>query len=107
MPSIDSQYRKGALELCVLALLDRRDMYGYELIQELHDTVEITEGTIYPLLRRMKTEGAVETYIKESLDGPARKYYRLTKGGMRKLNDQRAAWIVFTEKVNKLLRGRT
>lgn len=75
------QLKKGVLELCVLSLLNSSDRYGYELVAEISKCIEISEGTIYPLLRRLKNEGYVETYLAESSEGPPRKYYKLTEKG--------------------------
>ena len=70
------QLKKGVLDLCVLSLLLKtHDRYGYELVAEISKCIEISEGTIYPLLRRLKNEGYVSTYLEESSEGPPRKYY--------------------------------
>ena len=81
--TIDIQLKKGVLGLCVLALLARRDSYAYEIASRLSDAIGMGEGTIYPLMRRMQTDGLVETYLVESSSGPSRKYYRLTAAGRR------------------------
>ena len=70
------QFKKGVLELCVLSLLTKRDFYGYELVEYISKYINISEGTIYPLLRRFRTEGYVSTYLQESQEGPPRKYYK-------------------------------
>ncbi len=75
------QFKKGVLELCVLTILGRKDYYGYELVQTISRNIDIAEGTIYPLLRRLAKERYFQTYIRESNEGPARKYYRLTDKG--------------------------
>lgn len=75
------QFKKGVLELCVLTVLCRKDYYGYELVQTIARSIDIAEGTVYPLLRRLTTEGYFTTYIAESNEGPARKYYRITESG--------------------------
>ena len=99
------QLKKGVLELCVLSLLKTDDRYGYELVNEISKCISISEGTIYPLLRRLKNEGYVETYLEESSEGPPRKYYKLTpKGeGMREafLDD----WNKFITGVNTIIGG--
>ncbi len=99
------QFKKGVLELCVLALLAKKNYYGYELVNEISKNISISEGTIYPLLRRLKKEGYVTTYLQESQEGPPRKYYTLTKEGIKmkqQLNDE---WFTFVESVNHFLRG--
>ncbi len=75
---MNTQFKKGVLELCVLVLLDRKDCYGYEMVDEISKTISISEGTIYPLLKRLKKENMVISYLKESQDGPPRKYYKIT-----------------------------
>jgi PadR family transcriptional regulator PadR len=86
--SIDIQLKKGALELCVLAVLSGADSYAYEIASRLADAIDMGEGTIYPLMRRMQTEGLVETYLIESPSGPPRKYYRLTAKGVTAFDAQ-------------------
>ena len=75
---MDTQIKKGLLDLCVLSFLIDKDMYGYEIVQSISKSIEVSEGTIYPILRRLSKEGYFETYIVESNEGPARKYYRIT-----------------------------
>ncbi len=99
------QIKKGVVELCVLALLHERDCYGYELVESVSAHIEISEGTIYPLLRRFRQEGYVESYLKESQAGPPRKYYQLTIAGERAYREQLAEWRSFQEGVNALLGG--
>ena len=79
--TIEIQLKKGVLTLCVLALLNRHDSYAYEIASTLSDAIDMGEGTIYPLMRRMQSDGQVETYLVESPSGPSRKYYRLTDAG--------------------------
>ena len=77
------QARKGLLELCVLNALARGECYGYELCRQLEDVpgLGVTEGTLYPLLSRLRLAGLVTTRLEESSGGPVRKYYRLTDAG--------------------------
>ena len=72
--TIEIQLKKGVLTLCVLALLNRRDSYAYEIASTLSDAIDMGEGTIYPLMRRLQSDGQVETYMVESASGPSRKY---------------------------------
>ena len=102
---IDIQLKKGVLGLCVLALLARSDSYAYEIASRLNDTIGMGEGTIYPLMRRMQTDGLVETYLVESSSGPSRKYYRLTAAGRAALEGQTAEWRVFARAVDALVAG--
>ncbi|MBB2201641.1 helix-turn-helix transcriptional regulator [Gluconacetobacter tumulisoli] len=97
------QFKKGVLELCVLALLSQADSYGYDIASRLADAIDMGEGTIYPLMRRMQKDGMVTTYLVESASGPPRKYYRLTASGRDSLNAQKAAWTDFTRSVAAVL----
>src|SRR5690606_14351565 len=87
MNRLNIKFKKGVLELCVLVLLNKKDCYGYELVQSISDQIDISEGTVYPLLRRLNKEGYFTTYLKESTEGPPRKYYRLTDEGKAYLNE--------------------
>ena len=101
--AVQVQLKRGVLELCVLALLSRGDSYAYEIASRLATGVDMGEGTIYPLMRRMQTDGLVKTYLEESTSGPPRKYYQLTKAGHAALAAQKAEWNVFTASVAKVL----
>lgn len=80
------QYKKRVLELCVLALLKRRDFYGYEISEKLSKSIDIADGTVYPILRKLKSNGLLTTYLQEESGGPPRKYYSLTKTGRETFN---------------------
>ncbi len=99
------QFKKGVLELCVLSLLTRRDYYGYELVEYISKYINISEGTIYPLLSRFRKENYVTTYLKESQEGPPRKYYRITEKGKETYEELIREWEAFTIGVNKIIRG--
>ncbi|WP_421928242.1 PadR family transcriptional regulator [Neoaquamicrobium sediminum] len=101
--SIQIQLRKGALDLCVLAVLSRGENYGYEIASTLVTAVGMGEGTIYPLMRRMQNEGLVATRLVESSSGPPRKYYRLTPLGRTVFEAHRRDWRAFAAAVDKLL----
>jgi PadR family transcriptional regulator PadR len=101
--SIDIRLKKGALDLCVLALLARGDNYAYEIASRLSEAIGMGEGTIYPLMRRMQSDGLVATYLVESTAGPPRKYYRLTDAGRRSLVSQKDAWRAFADAVQAIL----
>jgi len=104
MPEVvDIQLKKGALDLCVLALLSRGDSYAYEIASRLSDAIGMGEGTIYPLMRRMQSDGLVETYLVESTAGPSRKYYRLTPAGKTSFETQKDAWRSFAGAVQSIL----
>ncbi|MFS0646222.1 PadR family transcriptional regulator [Siminovitchia sp. 179-K 8D1 HS] len=98
------QFKKGVLELCVLALLAKQDRYGYELVQKISDQIAISEGSVYPLLRRLTKDGCFTTYLKESTEGPSRKYYKLTENGREYLRKLLNEWNEFTEGVNQLIK---
>lgn len=98
-----TQLKKGTLDMCVLAVLARGDSYAYELVSTLAETMEISEGTIYPLMRRMQNDGLVSTYLVESASGPSRKYYKITRSGAAALKAQQADWIAFEAAVRKIL----
>ena len=98
------QFKKGVLELCVLVLLDKKDRYGYELVQKISDQIEISEGSVYPLLRRLTKEEYFTTYLQESTEGPPRKYYTLTDKGRDYLHELLAEWNQFSNGVNKLIK---
>lgn len=100
-----TQMRKGAVEYCVLALLAGRERYGYELVQALSrvDGMLVTEGTVYPILSRLKRDGLVQADWRESREGPPRKYYRLTPTGEAALADFRTQWRLFSQAVATVL----
>jgi PadR family transcriptional regulator PadR len=101
--AINSQLKRGTLELCVLALVNRGDCYGYELVNRISESMHITEGTIYPLLKRLKDNGSITSYIVESQEGPPRKYYRITDIGREEKQRQQQEWQEFSESIGKLI----
>ena len=103
--TIEIQLKKGVLTLCVLTLLNRRDSYAYEIASTLSDAIDMGEGTIYPLMRRLQSDGLVETYLVESPAGPPRKYYRLSEAGKKSFETQSAAWKSFSGAVEDILGG--
>ena len=100
------QFKKGVLELLVFSLLKDRDHYGYEMVEKISNHINISEGTIYPLLRRLDKDGFVSTYLQESQSGPPRKYYKLTDLGNENYEAQVDEWYNFIGKVNDLLGGK-
>jgi PadR family transcriptional regulator PadR len=100
-----SQLRRGVLEFCVLALLRDTERYGFEIVRALGDLdgLVTTEGTLYPLLSRLRKERVVETTWRESPSGPPRRYYRLTPNGRALLSAFTAEWMVFRDSVDTLL----
>ena len=103
MEPIQVQLKKGVLELCVLALLSRGDNYAYEIASRLAEGIDMGEGTIYPLMRRLQSEGLVDTYLVESQSGPPRKYYRLTAAGRSSFSSQKTEWTAFSNAVEAIL----
>lgn len=92
---MNPQYKKGVLELCVLSLLRKQDRYGYEISDYLSRHIDIADGTVYPLLRKMKADGLVTTYLQEESGGPPRKYYKLTQLGEDVYTMDRAEYLRF------------
>lgn len=105
----DAQLRKGTLELAVLAALQKRAMYGLEMLNYFHlfDTMQITEGTLYPLLDRLKRERLLAASWQQEGEQRPRKYYSLTKEGHQKLNELKARWLRSVEDLQQLLNSPT
>ena len=78
-------------------------MYGYELVEKVSKVVDVSEGTIYPILKRLTNEGYFETYTKESTEGPIRKYYHITSSGLQILNKELEEWQKFSKSVNDFI----
>ncbi len=100
---MNNQFKKGVLELCVLELVSRKDFYGYELVQEISRDIDISEGALYPILRRLSKEGIFETYLEESDGGPPRKYYRITGEGRDRSEAVRREWEDFLQRIGRIL----
>lgn len=100
-----SQLRRGVLEYCVLAVLRDGEHYGFELVKALSasDGLLTSEGTIYPLLGRLRRDGSVQTTWRESTTGPPRRYYSLTKNGHDALEQFAQEWGRFRDAVDDLL----
>lgn len=97
------QYKKGVLELCVLSLLKKHDCYGYEISEYLSKHIDIADGTVYPILRKLRSEGLLTTYMQEESGGPPRKYYSITKLGLEVYEKERAEYLDFARKIEFLL----
>lgn len=91
---MDSQLKKGVVEILILAELVHEDSYGYAIVQELNKVTTITESTLYPILRRLESSGALEVYNKE-YGGRLRKYYRITPKGKIKIHEFVQNWREF------------
>ncbi len=103
---MNPQFKKGVLELIVLESVHKKDMYGYELVEEVSEVIEVNEGTIYPLLKRLTNEHYFETYLRESSEGPPRKYYHLTAAGILYRDSLAKEWEKFQTRVNRFLKER-
>ena len=101
--TVNTQFHKGVVEMCVLALVAKQDFYGYELVNAISTQIPISEGTIYPILRRLTQEGYFETYLVESSGGPPRKYYRMTKTGRAFTAALTEQWTSFTSSVDNII----
>ena len=101
---MNAQFKKGILELVVLISVTKRDMYGYELVSEVSKIIDVNEGTIYPLLKRLTNEHYFETYLKESTEGPPRKYYHLTVSGHSYTETLKNEWEEFYSKVEEFIK---
>ncbi|MBQ9947851.1 MAG: PadR family transcriptional regulator [Oscillospiraceae bacterium] len=102
---MNSQLKRGTLELCVLSILSSSDCYGYELVNKISECMAVTEGTIYPLMKRLKDSGTIDSYIVESQEGPPRKYYTITETGRTEVSRLAKEWFEFVKSVNNLLKG--
>jgi PadR family transcriptional regulator, regulatory protein PadR len=101
-----AQMRRGAIEFCVMALLRDEERYGLDLSRTLAaDGLVTSEGTMYPLLARLRQDGLVETTWHESQQGPPRRYYRLTADGRAALDTFTVQWQQFRDAVDGLLDG--
>ena len=102
-----TQLRKGLVELCVMRLLDRREAYGYQILQQLNAAteLELTESTLYPVLARLARDGLVRAREAPSPSGPPRRYYRLTPAGQSRLAELTSQWIGVRDAVDHLLNG--
>lgn len=102
--NVNIQYKKGVLELCVLSLLARRDCYGYEISEYLSKHIDISDGTVYPILRKLKSDGLVTTYLSEDSGGPPRKYYSLTELGRSAFKSDCDEYLAFAKTVEQLIK---
>lgn len=102
---MNTQFKKGIIEMCVLKIISKKDMYGFELIQSISEEIEVNENTIYPILRRLTKQGLFDTYSETMSIGAPRKYYRITDNGSLKLNDYETEWKLFIDSVYRILGG--
>ena len=99
---MNAQFKKGVLELIVLAAVEQKDMYGYELVAEVSKVVNVKEGTIYPLLVRLEKKGIITSEMRPSPLGPSRKYYSITPDGVEYLNEFKTNWKQISQSVNQI-----
>lgn len=101
-----AQLRRGIMEFCVLLFISQKACYGYEIVSSLEELryLSITEGTLYPLLRRLQKEKKLESYWLESEGGHPRKYYKLTALGLEVLNKMSLTWVELSKEINILLK---
>jgi len=102
---MNTQFKKGILEMCILSIIKERDMYGYEVIEKLSTDIDVNENTVYPILRRLTSQGLFDTYMEQTNIGAPRKYYQITSLGNEKLSDYEKEWNSFLKGVFKLLGG--
>ncbi len=103
--SIKTQMRKGVLELCTLAIISERDSYASDIIDQLKiSDLIVVEGTLYPLLTRLKNEGMLSYRWEESTSGPPRKYYQLTAEGEEALSRLKQNWKELTKAVDQIIK---
>ncbi len=96
--------RKGVLELCILSIIARGEMYPSDIIEEMKAShLIVVEGTLYPILMRLKNEGMLAYRWEESKSGPPRKYYRLTDTGKQLLDELKGTWAEMVKAVNHIL----
>ena len=102
---MNSQFKKGVIEMCVLKMISREDMYGFQLIESISQEVEVNENTVYPILRRLTQQQLFSTYTETMSVGAPRKYYKITQDGADKLNEYETEWKKFIGSVYRILGG--
>jgi PadR family transcriptional regulator PadR len=102
-----NQLRKGLLELCILNDIRNRKMYGYEIVRRFCriEGMIISEGAIYPILRRLRHQGLVETYMQDSQEGPTRKYYKLAEKGRDMVCQMNTYWDAIRSQTDSIQKG--
>lgn len=104
---INKELLKGSTSILVLSLLQKNEMYGYEIIKEMklksNGVFEFKEGTLYPILHNLEEENLVESFWKEGENSRKRKYYRITTNGRGALKEKEEEWTLFTSTVNKII----
>ena len=98
------QLGSALLEACVLAIVHREDTYGYKLTQEVKQIMDVSESTLYPVLRRLQKDGFLETYD-QPYQGRNRRYYRITAAGRTQFNEFWKQWNGFRDKIDEVMNG--
>ncbi|ERK29828.1 PadR family transcriptional regulator [Clostridium intestinale] len=104
---VNKELLKGCTVILILSLLERKSMYGYEMIKELqkksNGVFELKEGTLYPILHSLESNNFIESYWDENESVRRRKYYRLTEAGKKELKEKQQEWNIFTKAVGQVL----
>ncbi len=102
-----TQLLHGVLDMCLLSIIEEEVSYGYEMVSKLRERGLnlASEGSIYPLLSRLQKQGMIESYLVQSSEGPARKYYRMSGSGRTALGAWRHHWVEFRDSVDAVLNG--
>jgi PadR family transcriptional regulator PadR len=102
-----TQFRKGLVELCIMAALRDEEAYGYQIVERLGRVpgLEVTESTVYPVLARLARDRCVTVRTAASPTGPPRRYYRLSESGRRRLEEMVGHWQAIQNSVNKITQG--
>lgn len=100
---MDTQFKKGILDICVLATIKKKEMYGYGLKIEMAKLMDVNENTLYPLLRRLEKDELLRTSNQNSDEGRIRKYYHITEKGENYLATMKKEWKIFVDSVSIIL----
>ncbi len=102
---MEAQLKKGVLGLIILKIIYEQDTYGYELVEKINNYISVKEGSVYPILKRLTNEKFLDTYLKASDQGPARKYYTITELGKENLEIMLKSWYNFVVNTTEILKG--
>ncbi|MBN2540716.1 MAG: PadR family transcriptional regulator [Bacilli bacterium] len=102
---MNTQFKKGIIEICVLKIMEHEDLCGFDVIDRLSREIPVNENTIYPLLRRLTQQDYFETYKVPSVIGAPKKFYKITDTGLEKLTEYLSEWKLFIKGVFRILEG--
>ena len=102
---MNPQFKKGVVEMCVLKMISRKDMYGFEVIETISKEIDVNENTVYPILRRLTKAEYFTTYTEQVSVGAPRKYYKITEPGLERLQIYEDEFGKFIKSVNRILGG--